>query len=371
MVEAYSYDANGNRLTSTNSAGTFAATYDDQDRIETYGSIEYTFTLNGELLNRTDTATNESTDFVYDAMGNLREVTLPNGDVIEYLVDGQGRRVGKFYNGVLERRWLWRGMLQPVAELNAAGDVVARFVYGRGTNTPELMVTSGATYHLVKDRRGSIRRVMNAATGAAVQELDYDAFGRVVLDTSPGFQPFGFSGGLYGPDTGLVRFGARDFDAEAGRWTARDPARFDGGANHYAYVNNNPVHWLDPWGLCDAGDGGCSADSGGDGSGNGSYAGPPGPPDAPDPDAYPDDPNGTCEEPCDPWNPFPLWFQAASFGCTQPKRCDPPEWCQEQFALCEEAAKGSFQQRCCEDALKNCQLCPNNPDPYSFVACNR
>ncbi len=111
------------------------------------------------------------------------------------------------------------------------------------------MVTSGATYHLVKDRRGSIRRVMNAATGAAVQELDYDAFGRVVLDTSPGFQPFGFSGGLYGPDTGLVRFGARDFDAEAGRWTARDPARFDGGANHYAYVNNNPVHWLDPLGA--------------------------------------------------------------------------------------------------------------------------
>jgi hypothetical protein len=30
-----------------------------------------------------------------------------------------------------------------------------------------------------------------------MQELRYDAFGRVVLDTNPGFQPFGFAGGLY------------------------------------------------------------------------------------------------------------------------------------------------------------------------------
>ena len=41
--------------------------------------------------------------------------------------------------------------------------------------------------------------------------MDYDAFGRVLADTAPGFQPFGFAGGLYDHDTGLVRFGARDY----------------------------------------------------------------------------------------------------------------------------------------------------------------
>jgi RHS repeat-associated protein len=30
---------------------------------------------------------------------------------------------------------------------------------------------------------------------------------------------------------GLVRFGARDYDASTGRWTAKDPIRFDGGYN--------------------------------------------------------------------------------------------------------------------------------------------
>ena len=65
--------------------------------------------------------------------------------------------------------------------------------------------------------------------------MDYDEFGQVVADTNPGFQPFGFAGGLYDADTGLTRFGARDYDPVVGRWTSKDPARFSGGWNLYAY----------------------------------------------------------------------------------------------------------------------------------------
>ncbi|MFP3960574.1 MAG: RHS repeat-associated core domain-containing protein [Spirochaetaceae bacterium] len=61
------------------------------------------------------------------------------------------------------------------------------------------------------------------------QELTYDVFGRVLSDTAPGFQPFGFAGGLYDSDTGLLRFGARDYDPIVGRWTAKDPILFRGG----------------------------------------------------------------------------------------------------------------------------------------------
>jgi RHS repeat-associated protein len=90
--------------------------------------------------------------------------------------------------------------------------------------------------------------------GAIAQRIDYDAFGRVTQNSNPGFQPFGFAGGLYDAHTGLVRFGARDYDAYTGRWTAKDPIRFAGGdPNLYGYVLGDPVslvdhngQWLDP-----------------------------------------------------------------------------------------------------------------------------
>ena len=50
--------------------------------------------------------------------------------------------------------------------------------------------------------------VIDAATGAVAQRMRHDEFGRVLEDTNPGFTPFGFAGGLYDPDTGLIRFGA-------------------------------------------------------------------------------------------------------------------------------------------------------------------
>jgi RHS repeat-associated protein len=97
---------------------------------------------------------------------------------------------------------------------------------------------------------GSVRLVVNTQTGDIAQRIDYDAFGNVTQDTNPGFQPFGFAGGLYDVDTGLVRFGARDYDAEVGRWTAKDPILFAGGdANLYAYVSNDPLNFIDPSGL--------------------------------------------------------------------------------------------------------------------------
>jgi RHS repeat-associated protein len=78
----------------------------------------------------------------------------------------------------------------------------------------------------------------------------YDAWGVVTDDTNPGFHPFGFAGGLYDENTGLVRFGARDYDARTGRWTGKDPMGFGGGqVNLYVYVGNDPVNNLDFNGL--------------------------------------------------------------------------------------------------------------------------
>ena len=115
---------------------------------------------------------------------------------------------------------------------------------------PELMIRAGQTYKLITDHLGSVRMVVNVNTGAIVQQMQYDEFGRVISDTAQAYQPFGFAGGLYDAVTGLVRFGARDYDAEVGRWTAKDPILFDGGqGNLYVYAGNDLLNLLDITGL--------------------------------------------------------------------------------------------------------------------------
>ncbi len=71
-------------------------------------------------------------------------------------------------------------------------------------------------------------------------------------DTNPNFQPFYFAGGIYDTYTKLTRFGARDYDAETGRWTAKDPILFGGGLTSlYDYVGGDPVNFVDLTGQGD------------------------------------------------------------------------------------------------------------------------
>jgi RHS repeat-associated protein len=246
VVQAsYGYDDNGNR---TEVNAQTVAHYDAQDRLLDYNNTAYAYTDNGELKSKT--AGTATTAYRYDVLGNLRHVDLPDGTAIDYLIDGQNRRIGKKVNGVLTQGFLYQDQLRPVAELDGNNMIVSRFVYADKGNVPAYMVKGGVTYRIISDHLGSPRLVVDIATNTVVQRMDYDVWGNVIQDSNPGFQPFGFAGGLYDRDTRLVRFGARDYDAETGRWTAKDPILFAGGdTNLYGYVLNDPVNWIDPNGL--------------------------------------------------------------------------------------------------------------------------
>jgi RHS repeat-associated protein len=241
----YEYDANGNRTVAPDL--TASPAYDNQDRLISYGSCTYSYKADGSL--QTKTCLDGTTSYDYDAFGNLRHVTVPNGTNIDYVIDGQNRRVGKKVNGVLVEGFLYRSQLQPAVWLNPDASIRATFVYSARGNVPEYMVKGGTTYRLFTDQVRSLRLVVDP-TGNVAQRVDYDEFGNVLADSAPGFQPFGFAGGLRDLDTGLTRFGARDYDAVTGRWTAKDPIRFEGGqSNLYLYVVDNPINRADPTGL--------------------------------------------------------------------------------------------------------------------------
>jgi RHS repeat-associated protein len=273
VLSVYGYDRNGARTLAFTSVGSSAGTVelgtnlgcgalldapvDDQDRLCLYGDHQYAYDDNGRLSSKTDPGLSTQTLYRYDGLGRLRTVEELGGTRIDYVLDAMGRRIGKVVDGALEKGWVYGpGSLSPVAQLDSSGALEMTFVYATHVNVPDLIVTaSGTVYRVVTDHLGSVRLVIDVASGTVVQRVDYDEFGNVDEDTdytAPGFsQPFGFAGGLYDADTGLVRFGARDYDAVTGRWTAKDPLRFVSGTNLYLYSRGDPVNRIDPNGLVD------------------------------------------------------------------------------------------------------------------------
>jgi RHS repeat-associated protein len=256
----YQYDLNGNRTNYTdanNSATT--ATYDDQDRLLSYGTLTYAYNANGERTSATDTASNQTTTYGYDTLGQLTTVALPNGHTITYTYDADGNRIARADNGTTTDEYLYDGPGGPVARLDANGTLLAQYVYAGNPYTPAYIIQAGHTYQLLTDQLGSVRQVIDTSTGTTAEALTYDEFGNTLQDTNPGFQPFGYAGGTTDPDTHLTHLQARDYDPHTGRFLTKDPTDFAGGdTNLYRYTTNDPINAIDPAGT-DSSDVGRSA----------------------------------------------------------------------------------------------------------------
>ena len=221
--------------------------YDDEEHLLSTEDTDYQYDLDGFLQYKTLSA--GTTYYEYSTRGELLSVDLPDNTTIEYVYGPLGRRIAKKINGTIVEKYLWSGLTTLLAIYDGSDNLVMRFKYA-DSRMPVALEKAGVIYYLAYNQVSSLRAVADAA-GNIVKQIDYDSFGFVLNDTNPGFEvPFGFAGGLYDRDTGLVRFGYRDYDPDAGRWTAKDPIGFAGGdSDLYGYCLNDPINLVDPWGL--------------------------------------------------------------------------------------------------------------------------
>jgi RHS repeat-associated protein len=244
VVESYAYDENGNRTERTVDGTTEQASYDPGDRLVEQGSRTYGYDADGHVTDRNG----DTLD--YSATGELLSATLSGGSSVEYTSDGYGRRVARTAPDGTTTEYLYGDPNAPtrVTAVRESGewthyyyDLDGRlYAFERG----------GSWYYVATDQVGTPRVVVDSS-GSVVREIDRDAYGAVRSDSDPAFPlHVGFAGGIPDPETGLVRFGMRDYDPETGRWLARDPMLLAGGQfNFYSYVENDPVNAVDPTGL--------------------------------------------------------------------------------------------------------------------------
>lgn len=242
-------DENGNIVERSTDSATRRDIVDERDRLRRSGEVGLDYDSAGRIIRQATTGSAAATTYAYNLFGQLRQVDLADGRRVEYVVDGAGRRVAKRLDGEIVARWLYHDDLRPIAQVDGSGTVEQLYFYDDDGRLVGLM-SEGMPYVIVTDQRGSPLFVVNGATGAVAQARTYDAFGRVLTDSAPGFQPFGFDGGLDDRDTGLVHLGAREYSPELGRFTSPDPLRFRGSdTNLYRFGLGDPVNRTDLAGL--------------------------------------------------------------------------------------------------------------------------
>ena len=185
-----------------------------------------------------------------------------NGVVAEsYTYDPFGRRASTTAGDVTVRH-VYDGA-HCVADTDATGAVVRSYTWGPGIDNL-LAVTShdggvATTYYALTDIQGTVHGFADAS-GELFETYAYDAWGNVLAARDGNGLPipnqqsqiqnrFLFQGREYSHATGLYNFRLRWYDPATGRWISKDPIGISGGLNLYAFCGNDPVNYVDPWGL--------------------------------------------------------------------------------------------------------------------------
>ena len=248
---SYVYDSNSNRTSGIVNGTPFTTTYDDQDRMLTFNNFTFDYSDNGDLIEKTD-GTNSQV-LAWDEMSRLKSVVLNGVDTLEYRLDWAGRRIERKLNAARTNGFAYDGPYTLAADKNNLTGAIRDYITATTPNSVDMVKAGLIYYRVLKDHLGSPRLLVHFKTAAVIQRMDYNEWGDVTNDTNPGFQKFGFAGGLYDHQTKLVKFGAREYDGSTGRWLSKDPIRFEGGdSNLYGYVLQDPVNFNDPSGHLQA-----------------------------------------------------------------------------------------------------------------------
>ena len=252
-TQAFTYDANGNRLTD--------------------GVGSYTYAPNSNVM-----ATEHGNTVVHDVVGNLTE----NGQGITYEYNQAGRLKRVYDNSTLVATYTYNAFGQRTRKVTPSSTTVYHYdlngqlieetladgapqtTYVWRDNKPTAVIFEPSTssnntalekaVYLHTDHLNTPRSATDNAK-TTVWRWETDAFGSMAVDSdsdSDGNQTvvnLRFPGQYFDIESGLHNNWNRYYMGSIGRYATSDPIGLDGGQNTFSYVFQSPIRFIDPTGL--------------------------------------------------------------------------------------------------------------------------
>ncbi|KRB02564.1 hypothetical protein ASD86_23940 [Lysobacter sp. Root690] len=253
-IEAYTYDATGNRQSITTASG--SKTY-------TYPTDSHRLTQAGPDSPRTYDASGNSiqigvNSFIYSDAGRSSELKQGATLIQTYVYNGKGEQVRK-YTAANDRHVVYSEFGQWLGEYDDNGNVIQQAIWMDDLPVG-LWAGNGAQqalHYIEPDHLGTPRMVIDPVRNVAVWSWDLkgEAFGDSAPNQDPDLDGIALvldmrlPGQRYDSLSRLSYNYYRDYESAGGRYIQSDPIGLRGGVSTYAYAISNPVLWVDPLGL--------------------------------------------------------------------------------------------------------------------------
>ncbi|WP_353928958.1 Ig-like domain-containing protein [Okeanomitos corallinicola TIOX110] len=263
--ESYTYDANGNRITSSIHGNGYVT--GEGNRLLSDGTYNYEYDNEGNLTKQTEITTGKVQELTWDYRNRLIAIVDKDAEGnetqrVEFTYDAFNRRIAKAVDTnpqdttpavVTQFIYDAQDVLLEFVDSDGAGGnqpvLDTRYLHGAGVDQVLAQESGGNVVWHLTDHLGTVRDLVNNS-GAVVNHFVYDSFGQVISESNSAIDTrYLFTGREFDQEIGLYYYRARYYDANTGRFLSEDPIGFAGGdVNLYRYVFNSPVNLNDPSG---------------------------------------------------------------------------------------------------------------------------
>lgn len=246
--DSYGYDANGNRAATGGVAPGVAAppmTYHtaiDSNRLTAVKSNQFTYDAKG------NTSSGWGNSYVYNPFNRLTRAVNASG-THDYWINALGQRTWKRTGSSAGPTYGFTYGPSGQADTEYAWATNKWTHYLRLPDGQPIAIVRNNQLHMIHvDHLGRPEIVTNSAKAVVWRANNYSFDRTITLDAIGGLN-LGFPGQYRDEESGLWYNYFRSYDPRTGRYIESDPIGLSGGLNTYAYVNANPIGYVDPFGL--------------------------------------------------------------------------------------------------------------------------